>query len=200
MRNFKFISSHVRSKTMIRRTTRWHSNIIFTLFVLLIFYIGATVYQSSKNPGSLPSFFGYTPLTVLSNSMQPHLQSGDLVLIKRVGFSEIKVNDVITFKESDTKFITHRVKDVIELNGQVGFVTKGDNNTVKDSRIVKKDHLVGKQVASIPKLGYVSNFASRPIGFLLFITIPLTGYICLTVFERLSRKDKHNQNEELVFK
>lgn len=185
---------------MIRRTTIWLSNIILTLFVLLIVYIGVTVYQSNKNPGTLPSFFGYTPLTVLSNSMQPHLQSGDLVLIKRVGFSDIQVNDVITFKESDTKFITHRVKDVIEQNGQAGLVTKGDNNNVEDSMIVTKEHLIGKQVAAIPKIGYVSDFASGPIGFLLFITIPLTGYICLTVYERLSRKEKHNKNEELVFK
>ncbi|USK35858.1 signal peptidase I [Bacillus sp. F19] len=185
---------------MKRRTTKWFSKFFIVIFVLLIVYIGVTVYQSSKTPGSLPSFFGYTPLTVLSNSMQPHLQSGDLVLIKRVEFKDIEVNDVITFKESDTKFITHRVIDEKEQNGQAGFVTKGDNNNVEDSMIVMKDHLVGKQVASIPKLGYVSDFASGPIGFLLFITIPLTGYICLTVFERLSRQEKQHKNEEIVSK
>ena len=185
---------------MKRKTTKWLSNIILLIFFLLTVYIGVTVYQSSKNPGSLPRFFGYTPLTVLSNSMQPHLQSGDLVFIKKVEFEDIKVNDVITFKESDTKFITHRVIDVKEQDGQAGLVTKGDNNNVEDSMIVTKHHFVGKQVAVIPKLGYVSDFASGPIGFLLLITIPLTGYICLTVFERLSRKEKQHTNEEIVYK
>ena len=176
------------------------SKIFIAIVILLIIYIGITVFQSSKNPGSLPSFFGYTPLTVLSNSMQPHLQSGDLILIRQVEFKDVEVNDVITFKESDTKFITHRVIDVREQNGQVGFVTKGDNNNVEDSMIVMKDHLVGKQVALIPKLGYVSNFASGPLGFLLFITIPLTGYICISVYERLSRQEKQPKNEEIVSK
>ena len=180
--------------------TSWLSKIFIAIVILLIIYIGITVFQSSKNPGSLPSFFRYTPLTVLSNSMQPHLQSGDLILIRQVEFKDVEVNDVITFKESDTKFITHRVIDVREQNGQVGFVTKGDNNNVEDSMIVMKDHLVGKQVALIPKLGYVSNFASGPLGFLLFITIPLTGYICISVYERLSRQEKQPKNEEIVSK
>jgi len=181
-----------------KKRTKWLSKIFIAIVILLIIYIGVTVFQSSKNPGSLPSFFGYTPLTVLSNSMQPHLQSGDLVFIKKAEFKDVEVNDVITFKESDTKFITHRVIDVKEQNGQAGFVTKGDNNNVEDSMIVMKDHLVGKQVALIPKLGYVSNFASGPLGFLLFITIPLTGYVCITVYERLSRQEKHPKNEETV--
>ena len=183
-----------------KKRTKWLSKIFIAIVILLIIYIGITVFQSSKNPGSLPSFFGYTPLTVLSNSMQPHLQSGDLILIRQVEFKDVEVNDVITFKESDTKFITHRVIDVREQNGQVGFVTKGDNNNVEDSMIVMKDHLVGKQVALIPKLGYVSNFASGPLGFLLFITIPLTGYICISVYERLSRQEKQPKNEEIVSK
>ncbi|MCS0787420.1 signal peptidase I [Cytobacillus firmus] len=182
---------------MKRRTMKLFSNIIFSIFFLLIVHIGITLYQTSKNPGTLPSFFGYTPLTVLSNSMHPHLQSGDLALIKKAEFNDIEVNDVITFKESDTKFITHRVIDVKEQNGQSGLVTKGDNNNVEDTMIVTKGQLVGKQVASIPKLGYVSDFASGPIGFLLFIIIPLTGYICLTVFERLSRQEKQHKTEEV---
>ena len=183
-----------------KKRTSWLSKIFIAIVILLIIYIGITVFQSSKNPGSLPSFFGYTPLTVLSNSMQPHLQSGDLILIRQVEFKDVEVNDVITFKESDTKFITHRVIDVREQNRQVGFVTKGDNNNVEDSMIVMKDHLVGKQVALIPKLGYFSNFASGPLGFLLFITIPLTGYICISVYERLSRQEKQPKNEEIVSK
>lgn len=191
-------NNDVRSKIMKRKTAKWLTNIIVLIFFLLTVYIGFTVYQSTKNPDSLPHFFGYTPLTVFSNSMQPHLQSGDLVLIKRVEFNDIEDKDVITFKESDSKFITHRVIDVKEQNGHAGFVTKGDNNNVEDSMIVTKEHFVGKQVAVIPKLGYISDFASGPIGFLLFITIPLTGYICLTVFERLSRKENQHKNEKIV--
>lgn len=182
------------------KTAKWLSNIILLIFFLLTVYTGATVYQSSKNPDSLPRFFGYTPLTVLSNSMKPQLQIGDLVLIKKVEFNDIKVNDVITFKESHTKFITHRVIDFKKQDGQAGLVTKGDNNNVEDSMIVTKNHFFGKQVASIPKLGYVSYFVRGPIGFLLLITIPLTGYICLTVFEHLSKREKKYANKEAVSK
>lgn len=46
-------------------------------------------------------------LTVLSGSMIPLLQIGDKVLIQSVKPAEIRVGDIIVFKNSD-KFIVHR--------------------------------------------------------------------------------------------
>lgn len=140
-------------------------------------------YQASKNPDEIPSFFGYKSFTVLSNSMQPSFSAGDMVFVKDKPTSEIAVNDVITFKETDQKLITHRVV------GQTkqGFVTKGDNNNVEDEEIVKPDDVVGTHAFTIPKAGYVSKFVSSPMGITLLILIPLLGYLLLEIYDLISR-------------
>ncbi|MBM7585931.1 signal peptidase [Bacillus pakistanensis] len=179
----------MKSKSL-RRVGR----ILLILGASLVIYIFFTIYQSNKTPGKLPSFFGYTPLTVLSNSMNPHLESGDLTFVKRVAFDEISVGDVITFRVETDKFITHRIIQKTEKNGQAAYVTKGDNNNAEDANPVLKEQLIGKQVFTIPKVGILTQFMSKPLGFMLFLAVPFTGYICLSVYERLARTRKTETN------
>jgi signal peptidase I len=163
---------------------------LFIIIILVIAFLLYSTFQSKKHPEKVPTIFGISPLTVLTNSMHPFIKSGDLVIIKKVTPSEVKINDVITFKETETKIITHRVIDIKQDQGTVGFVTKGDNNNVKDANIVHSNHLIGSLAFKIPKAGYIAKFVSGPIGFILLILIPATGYICLEVYERLSKPKK----------
>lgn len=170
-------------------------SIIFLIIIFLViaFLLYFTI-QSKKHPEKVPTIFGISPLTVLTNSMHPYMKAGDLVIIKKAKPTDVKVNDVITFKETPTKFITHRVASIKQNQGNIGFVTKGDNNNTADSNIVTSNNLVGKLVLKIPKAGYFAKFVSGPIGFILLILIPATGYICLEVFERLSKPKKQSAN------
>jgi signal peptidase I len=179
---------------MKNKSMRSVGRIFLILGISLVIYIFFTIYQSNKTPGELPSFFGYTPLTVLSNSMNPYLESGDLTFIQRVPFDKISVGDVITYREETDKFITHRVVQMTEKNGQAAFITKGDNNNADDANPVLKEQLIGKQVFTIPKIGFLIQFMSKPLGFMLFLAVPFTGYICLTVYERLARTRKTETN------
>ncbi|MGE8203782.1 signal peptidase I [Heyndrickxia sp. NPDC080065] len=173
------------------------SKVISIIFLVIIFFVIAFLlyftFQSKKHPEKVPTIFGISPLTVLTNSMHPYIKAGDMVIINKVNPADVKVNDVITFQETATKFITHRVIAVQQDQGKVGFVTKGDNNNVQDSKIVTPDHLVGSLVLKIPKAGYFAKFVSGPIGFILLILIPATGYICLEVYERLSRPKRNER-------
>lgn len=165
------------------------SAIVFCMLISIGSLLYVT-YQGSKNPDEIPSFFGYKPFTVLSNSMQPSFSAGDMVFVKDKPASEIAVNDVITFKEGERKLITHRV---VEQTKQ-GFVTKGDNNNVIDSEIVASDDVVGTHAFTIPKAGYVSKFVSSPVGITLLILVPILGYLLLEIYDLitrfLSRKEK----------
>lgn len=136
-----------------------------------------------KNPDEIPSMFGYKPLTVLTNSMQPKIDAGDMIFIQEIPTENIKVGDVITFKETETKLITHRV---IEKTNE-GFVTKGDNNNVKDQGIVAPKAVVGKLAVTIPKAGYIAKFASSPIGMFLMIIFPLLALAFIEIYERISK-------------
>lgn len=175
---------------MIKTLSKSISILFLIIICLVIAFLLYSTYQTKKHPEKVPSIFGISPLTVLTNSMHPYIKAGDMVFIKKVRPAEVKKNDVITFKETSTKFITHRVISIKKDQGNIGFITKGDNNNVKDANIVSHDQLVGSLVFKIPKAGYFAKFVSGPIGFILLILIPATGYICLEVYERLSKPKK----------
>ena len=108
-------------------------------------------------------------LVVLSGSMSPTINMGDLVIVTPTDSQDIKVNDIIAFKDTDKKFpTTHRV---IEITDQ-GFKTKGDANEDPDSRIVKPNEVIGKVAFKIPYAGYFVHYARSKLGFLFLILIP----------------------------
>lgn len=115
--------------------------------------------------------------------MNPSFETGDMVIVKSADASDINVNDVITFREGTNRYITHRVVEIVDN----GFVTKGDNNNVADEKVVSPGALVGKQVFTFENAGFIAKFASGPIGFMLLIIIPLTGYLCIVLYERIRK-------------
>ncbi|WP_051348515.1 signal peptidase I [Peribacillus kribbensis] len=157
--------------------------ISYVLLVVVIGCIGTLLFiahQANKNPNKIPTYFGYKPLTVLTNSMQPRINAGDMVLVKEKEGSDVKKGDIITFRISDKKLITHRVYQVTK----EGFVTKGDNNNVKDDWVIKPESLLGQVKFILPKAGLIAKFLASPFGFFLFIILPLLLLILIEVYQR----------------
>ena len=79
------------------------------------------------NPDEPPAIFGTRPIVVLSGSMSGeedgHIEIGDLVFVKDVKFSDLKLGDVVTFKDGGS-YTTHRIIGADEK----GIITKGDSN------------------------------------------------------------------------
>lgn len=103
-------------------------------------------------------FFRYQPIVILSNSMKDYYARGDIVIIEKVKSSEIeniKEKDIIYYKYGN-RYITHRVVDIEEDNGQYIFYTKGDNNNDIDPWRVKESDIVGIVKGRIKYLGWPS--------------------------------------------
>ena len=70
--------------------------------------------------------------------------------------------------------ITHRIvgkqKDSY---GNLAFRTKGDNNSRDDNAYVPYNNIYGKVILKMPRLGYVQNFISKPLGLIIGIFIPI---------------------------
>ena len=96
--------------------------------------------------------FKVVPLVVVSGSMRPTYDVGDIVLITVGSISNVKVGDVIAFIFSGKEVVVHRVYEIV----QGGFRTKGDAYLKPDPLIVRKEAVIGKVVGSIPKLGWIT--------------------------------------------
>ncbi|MBI2765101.1 MAG: signal peptidase I [Chloroflexi bacterium] len=101
-------------------------------------------------------FFGYLPAFVPSESMQPAISRGDLVLTKSVDPDQVKVGDIVMYKLSAQQRVLHRV--VAIRKGEDGgreFIFKGDNNNAEDLLPVRDKQLVGRFIGGVPKVGWV---------------------------------------------
>ncbi|GAB4482812.1 MAG: hypothetical protein Kow00124_31920 [Anaerolineae bacterium] len=102
------------------------------------------------NTGAL----GYEPSVLSGPSMQPTIWAGDLVITKKMPAEDLQVGDIIKFYQ-DGKFVIHRVIEINNFDGQVTIITQGDNVNAPDDPITE-GQVVGKVVAILPKVGYVS--------------------------------------------
>ena len=130
---------------------------ILNIIVPALMIILALNLMTTKSD-KLFQLIGYRTYTVLSGSMEPKFYPGDIVVVKHKDKTDIKLNDIVTYKDSDGVVITHRI---IEETPQ-GYITKGDNNNTEDADILTKDNIIGEVKFSIPKIGYIMNFLSKP--------------------------------------
>ena len=78
-------------------------------------------------------FFGLTPLSVRSGSMEPTIPTYALAFVESVPTAEVEKNDVITFDPPGTHGrVTHRVVKTYTLDGRRFFETQGDANPAVD--------------------------------------------------------------------
>ncbi len=131
---------------------------ILNIAVPIIFIILALNIITTKSD-KLFEIIGYRSYTVLSGSMEPKFYPGDIVIIKHKNKTDIQVNDIVTYRDNDGVIITHRI--IEETPG--GYITKGDNNNVEDADILTKENIIGEVKVSIPKIGYVMDFLSKPM-------------------------------------
>jgi signal peptidase I len=119
---------------------------------------------------SVLSATGYVKArVVLTGSMQPTINPGDIVITAPVSRVEPKIDDVAAYQArrfdgAPVGVFTHRI---INGDGQSGWVLKGDNNPSPDIQKPTNSDILGVVIFVIPWLG---NLLSRQV---LFTVIPL---------------------------
>lgn len=103
--------------------------------------------------------FKYKPTAIVSNSMYPIYQRGDVVIIEKVNtknIKKLKKYDIIEYK-LDNIIVAHRIIYIEKHNdGTVLYITKGDNNNIVDKEKVTQKQVNGIVKFKVPKVGYPS--------------------------------------------
>ncbi len=140
------------------------------LLVLVALVVPFAVYAAPGAVGADHSF------VVLSDSMSPEIESGDVVIVEENEPSSIEEGDVITFVRSEEGTpVTHRVSGVDRSGGQTAFETKGDANEQADPTPVPAENVIGTVAFTIPYIGHVIQFANTALGFALLVVLPLAA-------------------------
>ena len=103
----------------------------------------------------------------------------EFILIKEM--EEYEINDIVTYKNKEKDFVTHRI---IEKQGE-NFITRGDNNTINDEPIKLQD-IEGKVILHSIVLGEIILYWLKPSIIIVFICLILN----FIKYGLLSRKAK----------
>lgn len=156
-----------KHKMILTECLKYMPLMFLALLILINLYLGINK-AVTHNP--IPKIFGFSPLVVLSGSMEPALYPGDLVVIREQEAGKYKIGDVVTYLTGTTAF-THRI--ISEENGV--YTLKGDNNNAADEYLTA-DRFEGKVLFHIPKIGVAIVFFKKPAGmavlaFVLFLCV-----------------------------
>ena len=149
----------------------------------LVLCVGILVYSTiSYTKNGLVNFFGYSFHVIQTESMDPEIKVGDLVVVKKVPYSEINIGDDILFKSEDTtsavygKYVVHRVVALTENEGV--YKTRGINN-LKDDDVPSRAE--GKVVKVSSTFGSIFSFLTNSRN--LVIIIAIVGLLIFTFFQ-----------------
>lgn len=163
-------------------------NVIISIILWVVIVVAALfafTTLATRDSNKVANLFGFTPLTVQSDSMVPTFSAGDMIIIKKCNTADLKEGDIITFHtiiQNQYVLNTHRIA-AIDSNGSVrSYTTKGDNNQIADSHVISDGDIVGKYVTKIGGFGKVIDFLSSSMGFLLCIVLPMLLFFAYEVY------------------
>lgn len=121
---------------------------------------------------------------VISDSMFPKIEVGDMVFVK-TGYKpeQYKEGNIITFKDSNGDIITHRIEKKIN---DYEYITKGDNNANADIDKVLYEDIIGKVVYIVNKTNIFFKILKNKAFFIVCILI----LIFITIYDMRVRKRK----------
>lgn len=147
------------------------------IIVLLVFSIANI---QVKRESDIPHIFGRGFLAVQSDSMEgdqeDSFNKGDLVFVKMLDEEEqqeLTEGDVVTYFDMGIRALnTHRVVETFDLDGELFIITRGDNTPGNDDPIRATDAIAIYQ-SKWEGAGETINYLQSPIGFALFIILPV---------------------------
>ena len=160
--------------------------ICLSLFVLTLRFLGES-----------PSVFGYSFYYVLTESMEPEIMAGDMILGKYAAPEDLQVGDIVTYVgESGAladKIITHKI---VEIDGDI-LTTKGVANDLADPSIYASQ-VLSRYVGTIPLAGKLFSVINSKFGFIFLIIMPLVLLIAneISIIVKAFKEDKEEHLSE----
>ena len=170
-------------------------DIVLTVFILA-FVLSVCLQRFSNNEISI---FSYRMFTVVSGSMVPEYEIGDVLIAKETEPSEIEVGDDVSYLGKagsfNGKVVTHRVIEKgTDTDGRYMFRTQGIANPDADP-VVYGDQIYGVVVGEFTLLSFVYKCISTKTGMFFFIVVPIFYILGSEMLSFLLEKEEKRRNK-----
>ena len=164
------------------------SVILWAIILIAARYAFTTM--ATRDNQNVANIFGYTPLTVQSDSMVPTFASGDLIFIKKCDPATLQEGDIICFHtiiDNEYALNTHRIESIESVGDARSYTTIGDNNNgITDQHVISDGDIVGKYVGHLAGFGKVMDFLSSSTGFLIVIILPMMLFFIYQIYHLIT--------------
>ncbi len=179
--------------------------IVLCAILLPILILNVTlIIRSYTHSDEIPSIGGIFPLIVLTDSMYPEIESGDLIICHTIAAEDVKVGDIICFFDpmgKGTNTVTHRVVEITETEeGELAFVTKGDFNNTNDLEPAPASKLVGVYQRRLPGFGNVAMFMQTTTGLIVCVVLPALVLVAIDLLRTRRYEKKHKQDTDSLMR
>ncbi|MDD5980091.1 MAG: signal peptidase I [bacterium] len=168
---------------------------VIAIFIVLIMAL-IMIQKFSNNNLSLG---GYRLFTIVTGSMEPKYNVGDMVLAKEVKASDIEVYDDVVYngKEDDFagKIVAHQVIKKEMKNGKYSFVTKGIANPTEDP-VISEDQIIGKIIYKTYVLSFISKIVNNVYGFYFLLFVPIVVLVFIEIIKIIEEKKEERMEKE----
>jgi len=150
---------------------------LFTILEYGILFFGMLVLMYvfiCTQKGKTANILGMNILHVVTGSMEPTIEEGAYVFVKKEDVKRLGEQDIIAYYTEDPevygKVVIHRI---VGTNGDGTFITKGDANMREDNLNVREDQIIGKYQSEIWFLEWLASFTDMKKLMLILVVIPL---------------------------
>ncbi|MEG0021281.1 MAG: signal peptidase I [Bacilli bacterium] len=164
----------------------------FAFVMVLVLFIAVVCLQRFSN--NKISFFNYRLFSVITGSMKPMYNVGDVLLSKEVDINTLEKGDVVSYlgKVNDFagKIVTHQIIDIEKTSdGTRIFHTKGTANQIEDP-VIYGNQIYGKVIYKSFILSLIYKIVANKTGMFLLVIIPLMIVIITEIISTLLDKEE----------
>jgi len=155
------------------------SSIVTVVITSLLFLLAASIFiisVTARASGSQPEFFGFSFSVVLTDSMTPEIEVGDLVVVRRCDITEVEEGQNAVFiSRSGTiegQRIIHKVVETGTDDEGAYLRTQGvKTGAPVDEEYVRADNFVGVEAFHSTFFGGVVSFFSKAQNWIIVAVI-----------------------------
>lgn len=163
--------------------------IVVVVSSVLAFWLGLSLILGTDHP----------ILAVASESMEPVLYTGDLIVIEGIPepndiyaapANTDPPGDIVVYQGTD-KLVVHRVIDKKTVTGNTIFVFHGDANPHGANENIQEDKIVGRYIGfKIPWMGHIALFFDSPENKVAFVILWIIIILIIEFAPSIKKKIK----------
>lgn len=175
-------------------------SVVIDVLIVIVFIISLLVVIASitaKRDNGQANVFGYTVNSVQTDSMEPKINEGDLIVSKVVTEANksnflLEKGEIVSFyndlENGQKILITHRIYETRDAGNTRIYTTWGDNRVSAPAPDVPItiNEIQSVYLFRIPLLGHFIDFLKTPLGFIICLVLPLLGFIAWQAYKLVS--------------